>query len=126
MRHLIQPEGSGLCGQTCIAMAADVSLDRACDVVGHRKLGGTTTREVVHALRELGVPCASSLKRISRLRPVLPKRCIVAIHRPKEPGRHRGRWHWMLHWDGRMFDPGDAWPEAYRDWRITSVLEIYE
>jgi len=124
MRLVRQPEGSGLCGQACIAMAAGVSLDRACEVVGHRKERGTTTREVVRALRTLGVPCADRLRRVSRARPHLPKRAIVAIHRPPEENRHRGQWHWMLAWDGVIYDPGASWPDRYRDWKITSVLEI--
>lgn len=125
MRLVRQPDGSSLCGQCCVAMAAGVSLDRAIEVVGHEKLAGTTTRDVVNALRHLGVPCADKLKRVSRSKPHLPKRGIIVIHRPKSEYIRTDRWHWMLTWDGTMYDPGGAWPDRYKDWRITSFLDIY-
>jgi len=118
MNILRQPEGSSLCGQTCVAMASGVSLDRACEAVGHRN--GTTTKEIVKALRELGVPCGEKLKRISRKRPALPKRGIVAIC---QPGK-RYKWHWILVWDGEMIDPAGLWPKYYDKWKMTSFLEI--
>lgn len=121
IRRLVQPDGSEVCGQTCVAMAAGVSLPKAVEIVGHDR--GTTTREIVRALRTLGVPCADRLHRLSRIRPTLPKRAIVAIYRPKEDDR-RERAHWMLQWDGTMYDPGNAWPDRYQNWRITSYLEI--
>lgn len=121
IRRLVQPDGSELCGQVCVAMAAGVSLPKAIEAVGHDR--GTTTREIVRALRTFGVPCADRLRRLSRVRPALPKRAIVAIYRPSEEHRSE-RAHWMLHWDGEMFDPGDSWPDRYHNWRITSYLEI--
>ena len=98
-------------------MAAGVSLARAEKAVGHS--GGTTTGDVVRGLRALGVDCAFRLRRVSRTKPVMPRRAVVLI-----TSRHPRREHWMLLWDGEIFDPGQRWPEAYRDWRITSYLEI--
>lgn len=119
MRIIRQPEGSSLCGQCCVAMAAGVSLDRACQAVGHRN--ATTTKNIILALAQLGIPCASRMKRVSRNRPTLPARCLVAIHGPAYKPR---RWHWLLQWDGKMLDPGGCWPDYYKDWKITSYLEI--
>lgn len=122
-QRLVQPEGSALCGQACVAMAAGVSLDRAIEAVGHGSPRGTCTSEVVRALRALGVPCADRLRRVGRVKPVLPKRGVLAIHRPA--GNKRSvHWHWMLTWDGEIYDPGGRWPEGYDGWRITSYLEI--
>lgn len=125
-RHLLQPEGSSLCGQTCIVMAAGVSLERAIEAVGHEKLRGTCTREVIAALRSFGINCAGRCRPVSRHVPVLPKRGIVAIRRDKDKATHpeKRRHHWMLTWDGTIYDPGNQWPN-YEGWRITSVLEIY-
>lgn len=119
-RRLQQPSGSSLCGQSCIAMAAGVSLPEAIAAVGHQKTRGTKTAEVVSALRRLGVPCADRLRRVSRSRPVLPARAIVAIYHSSGT-----RAHWMLTWDGTMHDPEHLWPDYYRDWIITSYLEIF-
>jgi hypothetical protein len=101
-------------------MAAGVSLDRAIESVGHAR--GTSTRDIVRGLRALGVPCYHRLRRVSLNRPVFPKRAVLAIR----DGRGRNEWHWILHWDGQIYDPAGAWPERYeRDrWKITSYLEI--
>lgn len=126
MKLILQPEGSGLCGQCCVAMAAGVSLKRAITVFGHSRLSGTYTYEVITALRYLGVRCADKLKKVSRKRPTLPARAVVVIHRPKVDGKKLARWHWMLTWDGKMYDPGGLWEtDWYKDWRITSCLEIF-
>lgn len=123
IRLVLQPEGSGLCGQSCVAMVAGISLQRAIMAVGHESTRGTTTREIVEALVAVNINCSGRLRRVSRSRPALPARAIVAIHRPPSEKRN-GRWHWMLTWDGQMYDPGGCWPDSYKDWRITSYLEI--
>jgi hypothetical protein len=105
-------------------MAADVSLDRAIEVVGHESARGTTTKEVVAALRHLGVSCADKLRPLSRTKPVLPKCGIVVIQRPRSE-RHRALGHWMFWAYGEMLDPGECWPNGYEGWKITSYLEIY-
>lgn len=125
-RIIVQPHGSALCGQCCVAMAAGVSLERAIEVLGESR-SGTTTKQIVQALRYFGVQCADRPRRISRAKPVWPERAILTIHRPKEEevGR-RSLYHWMLAWDGKILDPGKAWPDRYEKWRITSHLEIYK
>jgi len=63
--------------------------------------------------------------RVNRRRPNLPQRAIVAIHRPRVPREKRnGRYHWMLSWDGKIYDPSGRYPEGYANWIITSHLEI--
>ena len=121
-RHIIQPPESSLCGHCCVAMAAGVGVERVIEEIGHED--GTTTKELVAALHALNVPCGGTLLRFSRVKPVLPKRCIVYIHRYGEKGREP-RGHWMLSWDGKIYDPGGRWPEGYANWRITSYLEIF-
>lgn len=99
-------------------MAAGVSLDRACEVVGHRKMSGTSTREVRDALRQLGVGCADRCRRVNRDLLNLPRRALISIHT-----KDRRMGHWMLLWDGQMLDPDGSWPRL-PGWRITSFLEI--
>lgn len=119
MKIVLQPEGSGLCGQACVAMAASVSLKRAIKAVGHSR--GTDTKDLVFALSKLGVPCSGRLVRISRKRPNIPPRAIIHINVTNE---QRDDSHWMLNWDGKIIDPGARWPEGYGKWRIVSYLEI--
>src|SRR6186713_3173228 len=96
-----QPEGSSLCGQCCVAMAARVSLRRAIEVIGHAN--GTHTLDIVAALHSLNVDCAFRLKRIGRAKPVIPARALVVIYRPGGESRSE-RAHWMYHHRGEMLD----------------------
>ncbi len=114
MKPLFQPVGSRLCGQTCVAMIADVSLSDAIKAVGHAH--GTTTRELASALRKFGIDCTDRLKRISK-KSSLPERCIVGVvWDKKNGGYHR---HWIVRWDGEFFNPDPS--DGYR---MTSFLEI--
>lgn len=124
MNLIIAPEGSNCCGQACVAMAAGVSLDRAIEAVGHKKQRGTRTKEIIAALHSLGIKTAAKVRPMSRTKPVLPKRAMVSICTNKV-GREYKLGHWLLYWDGVMYDPRGTWPEGYRDWVITSFLEIY-
>lgn len=99
MKMVYQDRGSNMCGQACIASIAEISLRDACKAVGHEH--STNTRELVKALRILGFSCADKLKRIKHWRP--PWRAIVKM---RWPGRAMG--HWLLMWDGRLFDPDPA------------------
>jgi hypothetical protein len=124
MKLILQPENSALCGQVCVAMAAGVSVKKAIDVIGHEF--GTTTADVRDALRGLGIEVADRLRTIGKRKGVIPKRAILCISRKgnKREGR-KERGHWMLAWDGEIYDPGGMWPEGYQNWRIVSYLEIY-
>lgn len=124
MEPMLQPQGSSLCGQTCVAMAAGVSLESAIEAVGHARRRGTYTSELVGGLRALGVECASRLRLVSRLRPLLPKRAIVSMVVIKQSPREARRGHWMLAWDGVIYDPEGMWPGGYTGWKLTSYLEI--
>lgn len=117
MVHIKQPPGSALCGQAVLAMAGQVSLDRAIEVIGHD--GATTTKEIVGGLRTLGIGCANRLKVCKRNMPVFPKRCVVAMRNKQET-----RWHWVLMWDGQLYDPGSG-QGSDNGWKMTSYLEIY-
>jgi hypothetical protein len=114
-----QPPKTALCGQCCVAMVAGVSLERATEAVGHGRTSGTDTREIIAALRKLGLRCADRCRRISRARPEYPQRAILVARR-----NDCRKYHWLLSWDGVIYDPEDDWPQ-YNGWRITSYLEIF-
>lgn len=120
MRYIRQFE-ENMCGQCCVAMVADVVYPAACEAVGARvgiHSAGTHTRDIIRGLRKLGVRCADRARRVSRVKPALPRRAIVSI-------RDATRAHWMVTWDGVMYDPGGRWPDGYPGWTITSYLEIF-
>ncbi len=116
MTPLFQPGDSKICGQTCVAMAAGVTIEDAVKAVGHKER--TKTLELALALRKLGVECDDRL-RIRRNGDGYPPRCIVKV----SSGGKRN-WHWVLMWDGKVYDPASLefslWP-----WQKTAgYLEI--
>lgn len=121
MKLIVQPMGSKLCGQCVVAMAAGVTLKKAIEVVGHER--GTYPKELARALRRFGIKVPRN--RLVRFRGgSLPRRCAIKVHLEDA----KGQWtHWMLVWDGSIYDPGDH-GKAYwlnRNPRVTSYLEIY-
>jgi hypothetical protein len=97
---IIQPTGSLVCGQACVAMLLGWSLAEACAIFKHEK--GTRTRDLVRVLRVFGVECPDKLITISRQNPI-PERCIMKV---SPPTGTRPWWsHWTLRFDGVTYDP---------------------
>jgi hypothetical protein len=111
MRELKQPLGSNLCGQTCVAMLADTSIEAVCHLM--RTRGKTRTRDVVRALRYYGFTVPNRLIRVMDTIEPLPKTCIVKVP-------HARGWHWMLFYEGRVYDPGTPLCLG----RVTSYLPV--
>lgn len=97
MIQLYQPSGSNLCGQTCVAMLVDVSIDAVCQVMGKR--GCTRTIDIQRALIFYGYDVQDV---VTGLKPdaLLPDDAIVNWHWPKQ-----SRGHWLLRFQGRTYDP---------------------
>jgi hypothetical protein len=95
-------------------MVAGIGLDAACKAVGHSH--STKTREIVQALRNLGLKCGCRLLRVGKRRSV-PRFGIVR----KSFGRGV-MGHWVVVWDGVVIDP-----DRYSDGggKITSFIEIF-
>lgn len=118
IRPMLQPDGTGLCGQVCVAMVANVSLAEAVTACGTRTLRsssvGTTTQEVMRGLRKLKV-------RFGEYRP-FPERKLpnFAI---AEVCDNKTQWgHWVVLKEGFVYDPGIGWPipvHVYED----SIIE---
>jgi hypothetical protein len=109
---LLQPHDSGVCGQTCVAMAAGVSIDAAVAAVGvssSNDEGGTFADDMVRGLQKLGVKCGQPTeygRRGSKRLRQLPERAIMGIDGYQQ--------HWVLLWDGFVYDPGIGWPLPVR------------
>lgn len=96
--HQFQPQDSSLCGQTCVAMIASISISQSIDIF--KKRGRTNTKNVVNALRYLGFHCSDKAIRISK-DVILPLRCIARVRECNNK-----RWsHWIVLWDGWIYDP---------------------
>lgn len=117
MNLILQPEGSYLCGQTCVAMIAGVTLEKSIAIFGKRS--GTSTKDVVRALRALGVDCGDGL--ILARTHKRPPLCMAVLH-------FDGIWqtHWTI-WNGDHFvDPSIGLVAEYGEGvRVTSYLPIF-
>lgn len=102
MRHLVQPS-SKTCGQTCVAMAAGIEIDDAIKLFGHRH--GTHTKSVIRVLKKLGFDVSSRLQRVTPYQPI-PQRSICKMRFRRRDGKGwKNGWHWVLLWDGVLYDP---------------------
>lgn len=110
IKWMQQPEGSSLCGQTCVAMIAGVTLEESIEAFGGKR-GGTRTKDLVAALRKLGIECGDPpLIRINGQ--CYPDTCIVKLH-----FNDRKNTHWTVWHEGRFYDP-----EAYPNFFINEFL----
>ena len=126
MIHQFQPPGSSLCGQTCVAMIAGVSLDESIRAFGGKK-GGTRTNDVISALRKLGFNTSDRLIRFNGA--CFPSDTVIVKLRFSDSKET----HWTLWHEGRFYDPSryghgtlnqakNMYPEGVR---MTSYLPIY-
>lgn len=109
---ILQPKGSRLCGQTCIAMVTGKTITEIVNCLGHGK--GTRTKDLVKLLRSFGYGVPDRLRRLSN-----PPRYAIA----KQPKLRGNNWHWVLIWNGKRYDPAGTTYPRYGS-RLTSYLPI--
>lgn len=107
---VLQPPGSNMCGQACLAMVLNISIEEACVVVKTR--GKTTTRMLVDGLRSMGMKIPDK-RVLFRGFDRLP---VVAILN----GKHRDGSHWVVWADAQPYDPSGS----ISGLRITSYLPV--
>lgn len=122
MRYLRQPSNRGVCGQTCVAMIADVSLDAAIKASG--ETGGTHATHVIKALNALCVKCDQKLTRIKK-DTRKPDLCMVILHL-EDNEKH---WTIFVRVEDKLeayIDPVAGVLRGYREGiRETSYLQIH-
>lgn len=105
-----------LCGQACVAMLANVSVDEVIEVIHNDK--GTGKKELATALEHFGVSCAKTMTRADN-NTKLPDTCILKVLLPQYS-------HWVLYHKGKYYDPEfGLLDELYPGERIQSYWEIY-
>ena len=124
MKLLKQPTDY-TCGQTSVAMVANVPVDYVRKIMkkGWNKKHWfgekTSTKDLVRALRVLGVSSRRKLRR-KKEGESLPNFCIIHL---VETGVRWG--HWAVHRGGRVYDPyfglDPEWPKGIH---VSSYLEI--
>jgi len=93
IKYVKEPTGY-LCGQSVIAMLANVSVDEVIDVIGHDK--GTSVAEIGNALSWYGIK--HNKRQPYTKDKILPDICILSLKLPKYG-------HWSLYYKGKYYDP---------------------
>jgi RimJ/RimL family protein N-acetyltransferase len=93
IKYVKEPTGY-LCGQSVVAMLANVSVDEVIDVIGHDK--GTSVAEIDSALTWYGIKHGKRQKCTDDA--ILPDICILSLKLP-------GYGHWSLYYKGTYYDP---------------------
>lgn len=123
MKLIIQPEGSSICGQCCVAMAIKKPLSTVIKVFGHQH--STRTIELHRAFKYFGTITDKRLTR-NKTNTVFPKICILKI----TYDWRKSNGHWVYYNKGICYCPsGDVhhWSDYLKYplmGRITSFLPI--
>ncbi len=115
IKYIKQPT-EYLCGQACVAMLADVTVEEVVSVMKNDK--GTGKKDIEKALNYYGIGQAKTMTKADNFS-VLPKVCILKVLLPKYS-------HWVLYYNGKYYDPEfGLMEELYHKARIQSYLEIF-
>ncbi len=104
--HIRQPKKSEICGQACIAMACGVTIAAAKEAAGRQ--GPTRAQDLLKAFRALRENSPTLAEdAVHRNHSHDPKPWPWSILRITQG---RGGGHWVLLWNGVIYDPAAAVP----------------
>ena len=112
---IIQPE-DGLCGQTCVAMLAGVTIADVIRVMDCREWQATMGM-VLSALNSYGIDHKDVITYTEGRDCVLPKCCILM----ERMGRYC---HYLVYFDGKYYDSNLGVLEEYDKSKLLGYLEI--
>ena len=113
---IIQP-GDGLCGQTCIAMLAGVTIADVIAVMDCREWQGTMGR-LISALNYYGIDHTDIIVYPAEGEKVVLPKCAILM---EKMGRFS---HYLLYFDGKYYDPNLGIMEEYDMSKLVGYLEI--
>lgn len=114
--ELIRQPNDGLCGQAVVAMLAGVTIQDVIEVMDCREWQGTMGR-VISALNYYGIAHSDIIYYTEGAETVLPKCCIMM----EKMGRFC---HYLIHFDGKFYDPTLGLLETYDMSKLLGYLEI--
>ena len=115
MDIIIQPE-DGLCGQTCVAMLAGVTIAEVIIVMDCREWQATMGR-VISALNYYGIDHSDVIMYTEGQETTLPKCCIMM----EKMGLYC---HYLVHYDGKFYDSNLGIITEYDMSKLLGYLEI--
>lgn len=117
MDVVIQPH-DGLCGQSCVAMLAGISLEDAINTM-HCGEWQATMNKIVGALNYFGIDHSEEIVYTNGKEDViLPKCCIIM----EKMGRFS---HYLVYFDGKGYDSNLGVLEHYDVTKIKGYMEVY-
>lgn len=115
MDVIIQP-ADGLCGQTCVAMLAGVTIAEVISVMGCQEWQATMGK-VISALNYYGINHPNVIMYTEGHDATLPKCCIMM----EKMGRFC---HYLVHFDGKFYDPNLGVMDHYDMSKLLGYLEV--
>ncbi len=115
MKLITQPN-DGLCGQTCIAMLAGVTLDEACEIM-HCRDWQASMGKMVDTLDYLGLAHSDTIVYTGGEKTDLPK-CAILM---EKMGRYS---HYLVIFDGTFFDPTEGIIDDFDMNNLVGYLKI--
>lgn len=115
MSVIIQPE-DGLCGQTCVAMLAGVTIKDVGTVMDCREWQATMGH-MISALNYYGIAHSDIITFTQGKEVVLPKCCIMM----EKLGRFC---HYLVHYDGKYYDSNLGVVQEYDMSKLLGYLEV--
>lgn len=112
------PQSTDLtCGQACIAMLANSSIEEAIKKMG--KDGSTDPIDIINGLRAFGIKCDDEFVKITQENPSYPPVCVLLVWFPTYG-------HWVVHYNGKFYDPEfGLLDQCVQHGRIGSYLSVY-
>lgn len=115
MEVIKQPE-DGLCGQSCVAMLAGVTIAEVISVMDCREWQATMGR-VISALNYYGIDHSDVIVYTEGRPAILPKCCVMM----EKMGRYC---HYLVYFDGKYYDSNLGILEEYDMTKLLGYLEI--
>lgn len=113
---LVTQPFDGLCGQTCIAMLAGITLDEACEIM-HCREWQASMGKIVETLDYLYIPHTNVIYYTKGEIVTLPK-CAIIL---EKMGRYS---HYLIYFDGTYYDPTNGILEEFDLKNMVGYLEV--
>ena len=114
---ILVQDGDGLCGQTCVAMLAGVSIQDVCDVMNCREWQATMGK-LISALNYYGIDHSDIIVYSSESENVKLPKCALMIEKLGRFG------HYLVAYDGKFYDPNKGIMDEYDFTKLVGYLEI--
>ncbi len=110
-------DGDGLCGQTCVAMLAGVTIQDVCDVMNCREWQATMGK-LISALNYYGIDHSDIIVYSNESEDVKLPKCALMIEKLGRFG------HYLVAYDGKFYDPNKGIMDEYDYSKLIGYLEI--